>query len=188
MWCGDIFKSRTFGGWVIWNIRVCVNIMPVRKDISNYPRETIVVAYQGHLKIIIIKNHHSTLRKIIGKWITFKTVVNLPKSGVPVHSPQGQNFDMRNHKEPKSQMWRFAEFSSNLKMLNDSIQKRPSKSGHNWWSFSRNETWYIIKNAPIQTMVVKGWCFAEPTVGALQSSSWKWTPLYINAFWKHLWR
>jgi len=61
--------------------------MPRRKDISNDLREAIVAAHQSGkgFKAIskLFKVHHSTERKIIHKWKTFKTAVNPPRSGRP---------------------------------------------------------------------------------------------------------
>lgn len=77
---------------MVSDIQVCVNIMATRKDSGNYPKEA--------------------LRKITRKWRIFKTVVNFPRRG---HPAQGQNTNMRNHKESKSPMW---IFSGSVKTLN----------------------------------------------------------------------
>ena len=59
--------------------------MPRRKGISNDLRETGVAAHQsGEGYKTICKHfgvHHSTMRKIIHKWKTFKIVSSLLRSG-----------------------------------------------------------------------------------------------------------
>ncbi|KAM3912509.1 uncharacterized protein RB166_019314 isoform 2-T2 [Leptodactylus fuscus] len=71
----------------ISNDQVCVTKMPRRKEISNDLREAIVAAHQSGKGYKAISKqfevHHSTVRKIIHKWKTFKTVGNLPRSGRP---------------------------------------------------------------------------------------------------------
>ncbi|MEE6521276.1 hypothetical protein FKM82_019399 [Ascaphus truei] len=61
--------------------------MPRRKNISNDLREAIVAAHQSEKGYKAIskqfKVYHSTVRKIIQKWKTFKTIDNLPRSGRP---------------------------------------------------------------------------------------------------------
>ncbi|MEE6522209.1 hypothetical protein FKM82_020645 [Ascaphus truei] len=75
--------------------------MPRRKDISNDLREAIVAAHQSGKGYKAIskqfKVHHSTGRKIIQKWKTFKTVANLPRCGRP------SKFSPRSEKLQKTQ-------------------------------------------------------------------------------------
>jgi len=71
----------------IKGIQVCFNTMPRRKDISNDLGEAIVAAHRSGKGYKIISKlfgvHLSTERKIIYKWKTFRTAVNLPRSGRP---------------------------------------------------------------------------------------------------------
>ena len=66
---------------------MCVNTMPRNKHIRNDCGEAVVAAYRcGKDYKAISKQfnvHHSTMRKIIHKWKTFKTVASLPRSGGP---------------------------------------------------------------------------------------------------------
>uniref|UniRef100_A0A4W6CXH4 Sleeping Beauty transposase HTH domain-containing protein n=1 Tax=Lates calcarifer TaxID=8187 RepID=A0A4W6CXH4_LATCA len=61
--------------------------MPRRKDISNEVREATVAVHQSWRDYQAIfkqfKVHHFTVRQIIHKWKTFKTVVSLVRSGRP---------------------------------------------------------------------------------------------------------
>ena len=81
----QLYKSRSSLSLLLCSIQVCVNTMPRRKDISNDPREAIVAAHQsgkGYKAISkLFRVHHSTERKIIHKWKTIRTAVNLPRSG-----------------------------------------------------------------------------------------------------------
>jgi len=68
--------------------------MPRRKDISNDLSAAIVGAHQsgkGYKAIFKLCGvHHSTERKVIHKWKRLKAAVNLPRSGKPASSPQGE--------------------------------------------------------------------------------------------------
>ena len=58
-----------------------VNTMPRKKHVSNDLREAIVTTHEsgkGYRSFSIILS--CTVRRIIHKWRTFKTVVNLPRS------------------------------------------------------------------------------------------------------------
>ena len=77
-----------------------VNTMPRRNDISDDLREAIVAAHQSGKGYKVISQlfgvHHSTERKIIHKWKTFKTVTSLPRSG------RRSKFTPSSDKKPKS--------------------------------------------------------------------------------------
>jgi len=70
----QFYKSKLFSS---------VNPISRRKDTSNDLRETIVATFQsgkGYKAFSkLFRVHHSTIRKIIHSWKSFKTAVNLPR-------------------------------------------------------------------------------------------------------------
>jgi len=75
--------------------------MPRRRDICHDLRETIVASHQSGKGYKAISKlfgvHHCRVRKIIHKWTTFKTAVNIPKSGCHSFTPS-----VKTAKNPKS--------------------------------------------------------------------------------------
>jgi len=77
-------KAGVFVSLLGWSIQVCVNTMPRRKDISNDLREAVIAAHQSGKTISkLFGVPHFTMKKIIHKWKTLTTVVNLSRSGHP---------------------------------------------------------------------------------------------------------
>ncbi|XP_053577468.1 uncharacterized protein LOC128666737 isoform X3 [Bombina bombina] len=111
------------------------NTMPRRKDICNDLREAIVAAHQSGKGYKAIskqfKVHHSTVRKIIYKWKTFKTVANLPRSGRPSKfTPRSDRAMLREiAKKPRvtSQTLQASVSMLNVKVHNSTIRKRLNK-------------------------------------------------------------
>jgi len=66
---------------------MCDGTMPKRKDTSSDLREATAAAHKSPKGYKAISKlfgvHHSTVRNIIHKWKTFKTAVNLLRSGRP---------------------------------------------------------------------------------------------------------
>jgi len=64
---GTSLKAEVFGCLLIWTIQVCINTMPMRKDIDI--REAINAAHQSGkgYKTKLFEVHHSTKRNIILK-------------------------------------------------------------------------------------------------------------------------
>ena len=116
---------------------MCVNTMPKSQDIRNDLREAIVAAHQSGKGYKAIskqfKVHHSTLRKIIHKWETFKTVANLPRSGRPSNfTPRSDHAMLREiAKNPgvTSQTLQASVSMLNVKVHDSIIRKRLNKYG-----------------------------------------------------------
>ena len=78
--CEHLYKSRSLVRLLVRSIQVCVNTTPRRKDISNDLREATVAAHQSGKGYKAISKlfgvHHSTERKIIHRWKTFKSYIS----------------------------------------------------------------------------------------------------------------
>ncbi|CAI5768315.1 TCB1 transposase [Podarcis lilfordi] len=116
---------------------LCFTAMPRRKDISNALREAIVAAHETGKDYKAIskqfKVHHSTIRKIIQKWKTFQTVVNLPRSGRPCKfTPRSDRAMLREiAKNPRvtSRALQASVSTLNVKVHDSTIRKRLNMLG-----------------------------------------------------------
>lgn len=84
---GCLYESQSFRCFLAWSIQWCVNKMPRRQDISSDQRKAIVAAHQSEKSHEVISSKmysiSSTIRKIIHKCKTFRTVSSLLRTGCP---------------------------------------------------------------------------------------------------------